>query len=334
MKCVLFVTFLALALAQETLSLATVTTSQPQESSLEALTEILNDLLERLGLPTVNPESITLPNVDATTAGRKKRDLSGLTGLPTGEPSVTELVDLLNQLLEALNLPTVNPESVTVSDVTTAGRKKRDVVSEVTGLPTGAPSLTELVDVLNQILEALSLPTVDPESVTVPDTTAAGRKKRAVDVTGLPTGEPAVTELVDLLNQLLEALSLPTISPESVTVPDATTAGRKKRDVLAGITGLPTGEPSVTELVEFLNAILEALNLPTVNPEAVTDVTTVGRAKRDVDSGSSDSTSSESSSNIFEELIQKIKDFFEGLGDETSTVAISRATRVPVTLES
>ncbi|CAD5223762.1 unnamed protein product [Bursaphelenchus okinawaensis] len=298
MKCVLFVTFLALALAQETLSLATVTTSQPQESSLEALTEILNDLLERLGLPTVNPESITLPNVDATTAGRKKRDLSGLTGLPTGEPSVTELVDLLNQLLEALNLPTVNPESVTVSDVTTAGRKKRDVVSEVT------------------------------------DTTAAGRKKRAVDVTGLPTGEPAVTELVDLLNQLLEALSLPTISPESVTVPDATTAGRKKRDVLAGITGLPTGEPSVTELVEFLNAILEALNLPTVNPEAVTDVTTVGRAKRDVDSGSSDSSSSESSSNIFEELIQKIKDFFEGLGDETSTVAISRATRVPVTIES
>ncbi|CAD5223921.1 unnamed protein product [Bursaphelenchus okinawaensis] len=301
MKCVLFLTVLAFSSAQELPTLpnvGAVTSSQPQGSPLEALTQLLDDLLERLGLPTVDPEAVTLPQAVSNPGGpiitdRKKRDvLSGVTGLPTGAPSVESLVDFLNQILETLSLPTVDPESVTApSGVSNPGgpiiadRKKRDVFSGVTGLPTGAPSVDSLVELLNQILEALSLPTIDPESVTVPSGVSnpggpiADRKKRDVlsEVTGLPTGAPSVDTLVELLNQLLEALNLPTVDPESVTVPSGVSnpggpiiTDRKKRDVLSGVTGLPTGAPSAGSFVDFLNQILEALNLPTVNPESVT----------------------------------------------------------------
>uniref|UniRef100_A0A1I7SKJ3 DUF148 domain-containing protein n=2 Tax=Bursaphelenchus xylophilus TaxID=6326 RepID=A0A1I7SKJ3_BURXY len=118
-----------------------VTLPEPQEPLLEALVQILNQILEDLHLPTVDPEAVTFPELGVE-GDRVKRDIfSGVTGLPPS-PLVV-IIELLNKILESLNLPTVNPEAVTIpSD---AGRVKRDAFEPVTA----EPIFDVLLDILN-----------------------------------------------------------------------------------------------------------------------------------------------------------------------------------------
>ncbi|CAD5233983.1 unnamed protein product [Bursaphelenchus xylophilus] len=198
MKCVVFLSFLAFSMAQDfppLPHLSPVTLPEPQEPSLEALVQILNQILEVLHLPTVNPEAVTFPDFGLE-GERVKRDLfSGVTGLPPS-PLVV-IIDLLNKILEALNLPTINPEAVTIpSD---AGRVKRDVFEPVTE----EPIFTLLIDVLNQILEALHLPTINPEEVTVPSEESGRAKRDVASGITLPYENP----LAELIAKLLEIIA-------------------------------------------------------------------------------------------------------------------------------
>uniref|UniRef100_A0A1I7RZR3 Flg_hook domain-containing protein n=1 Tax=Bursaphelenchus xylophilus TaxID=6326 RepID=A0A1I7RZR3_BURXY len=258
------------------------------EPLLEALVQILNQILEDLHLPTVDPEAVTFPELGVE-GDRVKRDLfSGVTGLPPS-PLVV-IIELLNKILETLNLPTVNPEAVTIpSD---AGRVKRDAFEPVTAEPT----FDVLLDILNQILECLHLPTINPEEVTVPSE-EGGRAKRDIPFgITLPSENPLaelIAKLLEIIAKLesfefgtgaplpiLESLNLPTVNPEAVTIPSD--AGRVKRDAFEPV----TAEPTFDVLLDILNQILECLHLPTINPEEVTVPSEEGgRAKRDIPFG-------------------------------------------------
>uniref|UniRef100_A0A1I7RZS4 Uncharacterized protein n=1 Tax=Bursaphelenchus xylophilus TaxID=6326 RepID=A0A1I7RZS4_BURXY len=185
----------------------------PQEPLLEALVQILNQILEDLHLPTVDPEAVTFPELGVE-GDRVKRDIfSGVTGLPPS-PLVV-IIELLNKILESLNLPTVNPEAVTIpSD---AGRVKRDAFEPVTAEPT----FDVLLDILNQILECLHLPTINPEEVTVPSE-EGGRAKRDIPFgITLPFENPLAELIAKLLEIIakLESFEFGTGAPVPVTFP-------------------------------------------------------------------------------------------------------------------
>ncbi|CAD5223110.1 unnamed protein product [Bursaphelenchus xylophilus] len=190
-----------------------VTLPEPQEPLLEALVQILNQILEDLHLPTVDPEAVTFPELGVE-GDRVKRDIfSGVTGLPPS-PLVV-IIELLNKILESLNLPTVNSEAVTIpSD---AGRVKRDAFEPVTAEPT----FDVLLDILNQILECLHLPTINPEEVTVPSE-EGGRAKRDIPFgITLPSENPLAELIAKLLEIIakLESFEFGTGAPVPVTFP-------------------------------------------------------------------------------------------------------------------